>query len=99
MCTGCAQEGRERNATDTVTARALACAPGKTDQIFFDEDLPGFGLRVRASGAKTWTVKYDIAGKSRRISLGPPTVLSADPSAGGRKESACQGATGRRSRC
>ena len=36
-----------------VTAQ---CAPGKSEQVVFDEALPGFGLRVRATGAKTWLV-------------------------------------------
>jgi integrase len=55
--------------------RALALPPGKLDHVFFDSDLPGFGLRVRATGAKTWMVQYAIAGRTRRIVLGSTAVL------------------------
>jgi hypothetical protein len=37
----------------TAAVRALQCAPGKSEQVIFDETLPGFGLRVRATGAQT----------------------------------------------
>jgi integrase len=60
------------------TVRALSLPAGKDDHVFFDADLPGFGLRVRASGAKTWMVQYAIAGKTRRLVLGSLAVL--DPS-------------------
>jgi integrase len=58
-----------------TTVRTIACASGKTDQVFFDEDLPGFGLRVRATGAKTWMIQYAIAGRTRRVVLGSTAVL------------------------
>jgi hypothetical protein len=35
----------------TATAiRTLSLPPGKLDKVFFDAELPGFGLRPRASG-------------------------------------------------
>jgi integrase len=43
---------------------------GVGDKVFFDEDLPGFGLRVRESGARTWLVQYDYGGRVRRLTLG-----------------------------
>jgi hypothetical protein len=57
--------------------RALTLPEGATDKIFFDDDLPGFGLRIRATGSKTWYVQYAIAGKTRRIPLG--TLAHLDP--------------------
>ena len=33
---------------------ALKLDTDVTDKIFFDNDVPGFGLRVRGSGARTW---------------------------------------------
>jgi integrase len=50
---------------------------GKSDAIFFDEDDPGFGLRIRAGGKKTWIVQYRIGAKQRRVTLG--TVNALDP--------------------
>jgi integrase len=57
--------------------RTLQCAPGRSEQVFFDETLPGFGLRVRTTGAKTWLVQYAVHGRTRRIFLGPPTLVDA----------------------
>jgi integrase len=60
-----------------LTIRTLALPHGVQDKTFFDGDLPGFGLRVRATGVKTWLVQYAVAGKTRRITLGSLDVLTA----------------------
>jgi integrase len=57
--------------------RALKLPPGVTDKVFFDEDLPGFGLRVRASGVHTWMIQYAIARRTRRVVLGQLSALDA----------------------
>jgi integrase len=62
----------------TATIRTLTLPPGVTDRVFFDEDLPGFGLRVRASGVNSWMIQYAIARRTRRVVLGLQTAL--DPS-------------------
>jgi len=31
---------------------------GKTDRIFLDDQLTGFGLRFRAGGKRTWVLQY-----------------------------------------
>jgi integrase len=58
-----------------TTIRGLALPAGKNDQVFFDADLPGFGLRLRAGGSKVWMVQYAIAGRTRRMVLGSTGVL------------------------
>ena len=58
-----------------VAIRALALPPGKTDKTFFDDDLPGFGVRLRAGGSRTWVIQYKIGNKHRRIPLGSVTAL------------------------
>jgi integrase len=50
--------------------RGLELAPGKTDQLFWDDDLPGFGLRLRAGGSRNWVFQYALGEKQRRLSLG-----------------------------
>lgn len=37
---------------DAKTVAKLALPDGKRDAIYFDDDLAGFGLRLRASGAR-----------------------------------------------
>jgi integrase len=58
-----------------ANVRTIKLPPDVIDRVFFDEDLPGFGLRVRASGVHSWMVQYSIAGRTRRIVLGLLTAL------------------------
>lgn len=63
--------------------RAIARLPlphGKTDVIYFDDDLAGFGLRLRASGRRlrrTWVAQYRAHGRTRRMRLGAAEKLTA----------------------
>lgn len=49
---------------------SLALPDGVADRIWFDDDLPGFGLRIRSGGKRTWIVQYKQGGKQRRMTLG-----------------------------
>ncbi len=42
---------------------ALVCPPGRRDRLVFDDDLPGFGMRVTAAGTKTFIFQYQIGGR------------------------------------
>jgi integrase len=57
------------------TIRTLTAAPAAFDKVHFDERLPGCGLRVRASGAHTWMIKYRFGGQVRRMVLGSLSEL------------------------
>src|SRR5262245_29878174 len=54
----------------------LVLPPGKTEYTEWDDDIGGFGFRMRKSGSKpggeskTLVFQYDFAGKTRRITLG-----------------------------
>ena len=48
---------------------------GVVDRIIFDDDVPGFGIRVRASGARTWIFQYKIGGRTRRLVLGQVSAI------------------------
>ncbi|KQT21734.1 MULTISPECIES: integrase arm-type DNA-binding domain-containing protein [unclassified Bradyrhizobium] len=52
------------------TVKDLAAHPGQDRTIYWDETLPGFGVMVMASGARSYVVQYrNLQGKSRRMSL------------------------------
>src|SRR5262249_48727512 len=50
---------------------------GKAEAIFFDDDLPGHGIRLRAGGSCTWVFQYKLGTKHRRMSLGKFPAISA----------------------
>jgi integrase len=68
------------NLTGKSTA-ALQLPTGKADAIYFDEQIRGFGYRLRAGAGgnvlRSWIVQYRRAGGTRRITLGNAAVLSA----------------------
>ena len=52
------------------SVRGIGLPKGKKDHIEFDDDVPGFGLRVREGGSRTWIFQYRIGSKQRRMVLG-----------------------------
>ena len=55
----------------------LVLPPGKSEAIFFDDDVPGFGLRLRAGGSRTFIVQYALGGRQRRMTIGAAKILDA----------------------
>ena len=49
---------------------ALQLPVGKSDHIYWDDDIPGLGVRVRAGGSRMWIFQYAIGGKHKRMTLG-----------------------------
>jgi integrase len=61
-----------------VLARLLREAPEKDDEIIFDDEIRGFGLRRRRLSdrvARTWIVQYRANAKTRRINIGDAGVV------------------------
>jgi integrase len=53
--------------------------PGTLDQVIFDDELPGFGLRLFKSGKRSYVVQYRNAqGRSRRMTLGLHGKITAE---------------------
>jgi integrase len=61
-----------------VNVERLALPAGVNDRIVFDDGLPGFGLRIRDGGKRTWIVQYRVGAKQRRVTLGTVETLNAD---------------------
>jgi integrase len=62
-----------------LTKRGVDAAEIREREYFiWDEDLPGFGLRILPSGRKRYIIQYRAGRRSRRISLGPSTVLTCE---------------------
>lgn len=59
----------------TTTVRAQTLPGGKSEAIFFDDDVPGFGLRLRERGSRTFVFQYKLGAKQRRMALGVATAL------------------------
>jgi integrase len=55
---------------------ALTLPEGKTDALFFDDDVPGLALRLRAGGSKAWVFQYRIGSRQRRLNIGAASALS-----------------------
>ncbi len=49
-----------------------------TDRFYWDHALPGFGLRIRASGRKYYVAQFRAKGRLRRMTLGPHGAMSPD---------------------
>jgi integrase len=56
-----------------------ALKPVERDTLYRDDDLTGFALRLKPSGARTWVVQYrNSAGRTRKLALGRVGVLTPD---------------------
>lgn len=69
---------------DLKTIAATILPKGKTDHIVWDDELPGFGLRLRAGGHRSWIVQYRSSDRHTRratiaavAKLGPANARQA----------------------
>jgi integrase len=54
-------------------------APEAKEQVLWDAELPGFGVRVKPSGVRSYIIQYrNEEGRSRRVTLGRHGPLSPD---------------------
>jgi len=45
--------------------------PQSKGHVVWDDEMPGFGLRVYPSGKRSYIVRYRSRGRSRRYTIGP----------------------------
>lgn len=53
----------------------ISLPDGKSEILVFDEELAGFGVRIRAGGKRTWIAQYRFGAKQRRMTLGTVEAL------------------------
>lgn len=63
--------------------QAFACPAEKAYVIYWDEEVPGLGLRVTANGARAYIFEKRVHGQSVRVTIGTPDAWKLE---GARKE-------------
>lgn len=66
------------NAKLTKTAVEAIAAPDKGERLVWDTELTGFGVRITASGKRSYIAQRRVNGKTRRVTLGPHGVYTAE---------------------
>lgn len=62
-----------------LTKRVVdAAAVREKDYFIWDDELPGFGLRVFASGKRSYLIQYRAAGRTRRYTIGLHGIWTAE---------------------
>ena len=59
------------------TTDGLKLPSGKSDHIEWDDELGGFGIRLREGGSRHWVFQYKIGSKQRRLTFGKYPALDA----------------------
>jgi integrase len=57
------------------SATGIKLPSGKKDHVVFDDDISGFGLRIREGGSRTWVYRYRVGTKQHSITLGSATSV------------------------
>ena len=62
----------------SISRRTVEALSVDKDTVFWDREMPGFGVRVYAAGTKVYVVQSRAGGKSVRVTVGRHGVISAD---------------------
>jgi integrase len=63
-----------------ATVAGLTLPAGDDDKIYWDDDIPLFGVRLRKGGSKGWVFWYRLGGRTsrlRKMTLGATSAVSA----------------------
>src|SRR5215831_19230017 len=53
----------------------LALPAGRKDFVWWDDDIAGFGIRLRDGGSRNWIYRYRVGSKQRSLILGSATSV------------------------
>jgi integrase len=62
----------------TSNVKRLACPPGKDQELYWDTETKGFGLRVTASGSRAYIARGYPSGHERRVTLNASITTPLD---------------------
>jgi hypothetical protein len=71
-------KGRRRHPPTKLNGHTARRNCGKQNEVVWDSELLGFGLRFRPPGSKTWIVQFRERGVSRTLSLGSVGTVDAE---------------------
>jgi hypothetical protein len=64
-----------KQAFTVARVEALQCEPGKQQSMFWDAKVAGFGLRITASGARSYIFESRLFGNTIRTTIGDAKTL------------------------
>jgi len=71
---GASQRGNTAVKLTNKIAREIE--PEKSEIIVFDDDVPGFGVRIRKGGSRVWVFQYKAGGRQgRRFTIGKVSAV------------------------
>ena len=62
--------GAEKLAFTEDRIRKFECVEGKQYALYWDPELPGFGVRVTDKGARSYVVENRVGGETVRVTIG-----------------------------
>lgn len=68
---------RLRRAQEVVVEQKIGGSPKPAEAIFWDSELPGFGVRAYASGRRVYFVQYRERGRTRRRTIAAVDEIEA----------------------
>lgn len=71
--------------TKTTIAK-LGPPTSKAETTYYDDELRGFGLRLRAGGKGSWVAVYRVGPKTRRVTIGDATIVAPEAARAKAKE-------------
>jgi integrase len=59
----------------STNVKTLTVPAGRTEAVHFDDDVKGFGVRIKATGARSYVMCWKVAGDHRRVTIGSVTDM------------------------